>query len=246
MQSTMTPSHRQRNNRSLHGNMSFFIAVGTSKRLSLKTSWSRGSSLTLKFSIGLVKPAVYLMSRFKSSSFMDWSLRVSLHTSERKKSDFLKNSPLKSHENQKSSYSDFFSSLILVKVIKFGLQNVTAGNSISLIGLKVVSTLIRVGLDLYRVRKVAIRATALKKHTIGMKTQKNCVNLFPRWSITCFKPWIVVVDVNSTHVKSTARFNAESFFLGVFSGFLAIAIAYDKANDMLPNEQGKESEVERK
>lgn len=64
----------------------------------------------------------------------------------------------------------------------------TAGNWISFIGPKLVSTLILVGLDLYRNKNVAIRAMAHMKQTIGTITQNAIVNRFPLGSLTCFNP----------------------------------------------------------
>lgn len=74
--------------------------------------------------------------------------------------------------------------------MKFVLQRVTAGKFISLIGPKFVSTLILVGLDLYRARKVPMRTLAQIKQTAGPMTQKARMVRLLLGSLVCFKPEI--------------------------------------------------------
>lgn len=109
--------------------------------------------------------------------------------------------------------------------MKFGLQKMTAGNSISLIGPKFVSTLMRVGLDLYLMRNVTINAIAQTKQNIGVKAQKQRVDWFPLLSLIFLTPWIVVVDENCSQVIDRACLKIPCFSTDVFfGGVFAIAI----------------------
>lgn len=128
--------------------------------------------------------------------------------------------------------------------MKLGLQNVTAGNSISLMGPKFVSTFMRVGFDLYRIKNVAINAVAHRKQNTGVNPQKTRVNVLPRGSLTCLTPdeaatirisiklcptlpWMVAVDENWSQVVDKARLKTLSFFSGLnWAVRLAIAIVH--------------------
>jgi hypothetical protein len=104
-------------------------------------------------------------------------------------------STYKTHDKLSINYRESASIFTWLSMMKFGLQKVIAGNSISLIGAKLVSTLIRVGFDLYRTKNVIINNKAKTKHNTGIKIQHALLVLVPRVSLKCCKPWIVVVDL---------------------------------------------------
>lgn len=85
--------------------------------------------------------------------------------------------------------------------------------------------MILVGLDLYRMRNVIISSKAQTKQNMGKRTQNTRLPRVLRGSFTWVRPWIVVVDVNWTHVKLKALLNGPLSLEGVFfDGPFAIAI----------------------
>lgn len=133
-----------------------------------------------------------------------------------------------------STYNVLINTFACNSVKKFVLHNKIAGKTRSLMEPKFVSTLIRVGLLLYRIKNVAINDIPQMKQINGIIIQ-NILNLFrnlflvaqlnctyfdilvPRGSFICFKPCIVVVDENWSQVNDAALKN--TIFLDILTVF---------------------------